>query len=73
MKNLFNFKTDKVNNHTTNTTSTKGVTTMKKASRIIAGILSAVTIFSVGAISITSTSAASVNVKEITKDLTGLV
>ena len=61
MKNLFNLKTKTVNNHTNNTNSTKGVTTMKKTSRIknriIAGILSAVTIISVGAMSITSTSA----------------
>ena len=61
MKNLFNLKTKTVNNNTNNTNSTKGVKTMKKTrrikNRIIAGILSAVTIISVGAMSITSTSA----------------
>ena len=61
MKNLFNLKTKTGNNHTNNTNSTKGVKTMKKTrrikNRIIAGILSAVTIISVGAMSITSTSA----------------
>ena len=60
MKNLFSFKS--INKNTTNTTSTKGVTTMKKTNgiktRILAGILSAVTIFSVGAMSLTSASAA---------------
>lgn len=60
---------------TTNTTNnTKGVTTMKKTSRIktriIAGILSVVTIFSVGAMSMASASAKSLDTKEITKDLT---
>ena len=52
---------NKANNNSKNTTTTKGVTTMKKTrkfrNRIIAGILSAVTIISVGAMSITSTSA----------------
>ena len=61
MKNLFNLKTKTGNNNTNNTNSTKGVKTMKKTrrikNRIIAGILSAVTIISVGAMSITSTSA----------------
>ena len=62
MKSLFNLKTNTVNNNTTNTTTTEGVKTMKKTSKIktkiIAGILSAVTIFSVGAFSLTSASAA---------------
>ena len=53
MKSLFNLKTKTVNNNTNNTNSTKGVKTMKKTrrikNRIIAGILSAVTIISVGA------------------------
>ncbi len=61
MKNLFNFKTKTVINNTDNTNSTKGVKTMKKTrrikNRIIAGILSAVTIISVGAMSVTSTAA----------------
>ena len=52
MKNLFNHTNKKVNNNTTNTTNTKGVTTMKKTkrfkTRLIAGILSAITVFSVG-------------------------
>ena len=62
MKNLFNLKTNTVNNNTTNTTTTEGVKTMKKTSKIktkiIAGILSAITIFSAGAFSMTSASAA---------------
>ena len=61
MKNFFNHKTKTVNNYTNNTNSTKGVKTMKKTrrikNRIIAGILSAVTIISVGAMSVTSTAA----------------
>ncbi len=61
MKNLFHLKTKTVNNYNNNTNSTKGVKTMKKTrrikNRIIAGILSAVTIISVGAMSVTSTSA----------------
>ncbi len=61
MKNLFNLKTKTVNNNTNLTTTTKGVKAMKKTrrikNRIIAGILSAVTIISVGAMSVTSTAA----------------
>ena len=62
MKNLFNLKTKTVNNNTTNTTTTEGVKTMKKTrkikTKIIAGILSAVTVFSVGTMAIGSASAA---------------
>ena len=66
MKNLFNLKTKTVNNNTNNKNSTKGVKTMKTTktkkrsfkTRIAAGILSAVTIFSVfGAVTTTSASA----------------
>ena len=62
MKNLFNLKTKTVNNNTTNTTTTEGVKTMKKTrkikTKIIAGILSAVTVFSVGTMAFGSASAA---------------
>ena len=62
MKSLFNLKTNTVNNNTTNTTTTEGVKTMKKTrkikTKIIAGILSAVTVFSVGTMAIGSASAA---------------
>ena len=61
MKDLFNLKTKTVNNNTNNKNSTKGVKTMKKTrrikNRIIAGILSVITVISVGAMSVTSTSA----------------
>ena len=61
MKNTNQFTTD-------NTTKTiKGVTTMKKRNiktRIIAGALSAITVFSVGAIAISSASAAETNSSE---------
>ena len=54
----------------TNTTNSKGVNNMKKTSRIktriIAGVLSAVTVFSVGTIAMTSASAAQSNV-EVTR------
>ena len=54
----------------TNTTHSKGVNNMKKTSRIktriIAGVLSAVTVFSVGTIAMTSASAAQSNV-EVTR------
>ena len=60
MKNLF--KALSTSNHTDQ--STKGVKTMKKLSRIkngiIAGILSAATIFSAGAATVTSASAAEI-------------
>ena len=46
----------------TNTTNSKGVNNMKKTSRIktriIAGVLSAITVFTTGAIALTSASAA---------------
>ena len=62
MKNLFNLKTKTVNNNTTNTTTTEGVKTMKKTrkikTKIIAGILSTITVFSVGTMAIGSASAA---------------
>lgn len=61
MKNLFNHTNKKVNNHTTNTTNTKGVNNMKKTrkikTRIIATVLSAITVFSVGTMAIGSASA----------------
>ena len=50
MKNLF--KSNKTN---TNTTNSKGVKTMKKTSifkKIIAGVLSAITVFSVGTVAL---------------------
>ena len=66
MKNTAITNINTVSNHTNNTITTKGVKTMKNTNtkkrsfktRIIAGILSAVTIFSVGAMSMTSASAA---------------
>ena len=65
MKNLF--KSNKTN---TNTTNSKGVKTMKKTSifkKIIAGVLSAITVFSVGTVALTSASAAETGVVESVK------
>lgn len=59
MKKLFTTKTNTINN--TNTNTTKGVNTMKKTNlktRIIAGVLSVITAFSVGTVAMTTASAA---------------
>lgn len=58
MKKIFTTKTDTINK------TTKGVNTMKKTSikkRIVAGILSLITAFSVGTVAMTSASAAELN------------
>ena len=63
MKNTFT-TINTVNNHTSNTTNIKGVNKMKTTSifkKIIAGVLSAVTVFSVGTVAMTSASAAELN------------
>ena len=62
MKNLFHLKANTVNNYTNNTTTTKGVTTMKKTrkikTRIIASVLSIITVFSVVGIGSTASASA---------------
>ena len=70
MKNTNITTNNTVNKTNTNTTNSKGVKTMKKTSifkKIIAGALSAITVFSVGAIALTSASAAETGTVESVK------
>ena len=70
MKNTNITTNNTVNKTNTNTTNSKGVKTMKKTSifkKIIAGVLSAITVFSVGAIALTSASAAETGTVESVK------
>ena len=70
MKNTIFTTNNTVNKTNTNTTNSKGVKTMKKTSifkKIIAGVLSAITVFSVGTVALTSASAAETGVVESVK------